>query len=99
MIIVLGSVTVREDTLEQALTLSHSHVARSRSEAGCISHNVNIDGENANRLVFVEQWQDMASLEKHFQVPESGEFVQAMAKLAEVAPELKIYQADEITRH
>jgi hypothetical protein len=41
----------------------------------------------------------MASLEKHFQVPESGEFIQAMAELAVVAPELKMYQADEITRH
>ena len=99
MILVLGSVTVREDALEEAVALSHSHVQRSRAEPGCISHAVHIDGENANRLVFVEHWQDMTSLEKHFQVPESGEFVQAMAKLAVVAPELKIYQADEITRH
>ena len=99
MIIVLGSVTVREEALEQAVAISHTHVQRSRGEAGCISHAVHIDGENPNRLKFVEQWQDMASLEKHFQVPESGEFVQAMAKLAIVAPELKIYQANEITRH
>lgn len=99
MIIVLGSVTVREDALEQAITLSHSHVTRSRSEPGCLSHAVHVDSENSHRLVFVEHWQDMASLEKHFQVPESGEFIQAMAKLAEVAPELKMYKADEITRH
>ena len=99
MIIVLGSVTVREDALEHAITLSHSHVARSRNEPGCISHAAHIDSENSNRLVFVEHWQDMASLEKHFQVPESGEFIQAMAELAILAPELKMYQADEITRH
>ena len=99
MIIVLGSVTVREDSLEQAVAISHTHVERSRGEPGCISHAVHIDATNANRLVFVEHWEDMASLEKHFQVPASGEFVQAMAKLAVVAPELKIYQADEITRH
>jgi quinol monooxygenase YgiN len=99
MIIVFGSVTVREDALEQAITLSHSHVTRSRNEPGCISHAVHIDSENSNRLVFVEHWQDMGSLEKHFQVPESGEFIQAMAELAVVAPELKMYQADEITRH
>ena len=53
MIIVLGSVTVREDALEQAITLSHRHVTRSRKEPGCISHVVHINSENSNRLVFV----------------------------------------------
>ena len=53
MIIVVGSVTVREDALEQAITLSHSHVTRSRKEPGCISHVVHINSENSNRLVFV----------------------------------------------
>ena len=99
MIIVLGSVTVREDALEHAITLSRSHVTRSRNGSRCISHAVHIGSENSNRLVFVEHWQYMTSLEKHFQVPESGEFIQAMAELAVVAPELNMYQSDEITQH
>ena len=99
MIIVIGSVTVRENSLESAVALSQEHVNRSRTEPGCISHAVHIDSENSNRLVFVEHWEDLSCLEKHFQVQASAEFVQAMAELAEVAPQLKIYQADEITRH
>ena len=99
MIIVTGSVKVSEDALEQAIKMSHSHVKRSRNEPGCISHDVHIDSENSNRLVLVEHWQDITSLEKHFQIPESGGFIQAIAELPVVAPELKIYLSDEITRH
>ena len=99
MIIVLGSVTVREESLEKALELSLQHVSRSRSEPGCISHAVHIDSEDTNRLMFVEQWQDMESLETHFQVPESAEFVAAMAEIGTVAPQLKIYNASELPRH
>ena len=94
MVIVIGNVTVREDTLEQALTLARAHVERSRTEPGCISHAVHIDTENPNHLVFLEQWQDMDALQQHFRVPESASFVSALGELA-----LKLYTADEVPRH
>jgi quinol monooxygenase YgiN len=99
MIIVIGSVTVRADAIEEALRLSQQHVNRSREEAGCISHGVHIDNEDPNRLVFVERWESMEHLEQHFQVAESGEFVGKMAELATVAPTMELYQADAIQRH
>ena len=36
MIIVLGSVVVRDGEFEKALVLSQEHVARSRREPGCV---------------------------------------------------------------
>ncbi|NKB35499.1 MAG: antibiotic biosynthesis monooxygenase [Pseudomonadales bacterium] len=99
MIIVIGSVTVREEALEDALELSLEHVKRSRQEPGCISHAVHIDSEDSNRLVFVERWEDMEHLEQHFRVPDSSEFVQNMATLATVAPTMELYQSDAIQRH
>ncbi|MDD9889876.1 MAG: putative quinol monooxygenase [Gammaproteobacteria bacterium] len=99
MIIVIGSVTVRADALAEALKLSQEHVERSRQEPGCISHGVNVDNEDPNRLVFIERWQDMEHLEQHFRVPESGEFVQQMAALATVAPTMDLYQSNVIQRH
>lgn len=99
MIIVIGSVTVRPETLEDALILSQAHVNRSRTEPGCISHGVHIDSEDPNRLIFVERWEDMEHLEQHFQVPESGEFVQEIAALATVAPTMELYQSSAIQRH
>jgi hypothetical protein len=54
MIIVLGSVVVREGRVNEALSLSQEHVARSRAEPGCIAHAVHQDAENPLRLVFIE---------------------------------------------
>ncbi|MCG8413059.1 MAG: antibiotic biosynthesis monooxygenase [Pseudomonadales bacterium] len=99
MVIVLGSVEIDENSLEQALELSQAHVNRSRQEPGCLSHGVHIDGEHGNRLVFIEQWQDMDALQQHFRVPESGEFVRELGKYATSDPELKIYNASEVPRH
>jgi quinol monooxygenase YgiN len=99
MVIVIGNVTVREDTLEQALTLARAHVERSRTEPGCISHAVHIDTENPSHLVFLEQWQDMDALQQHFRVPESASFVSALGELALEPPTLKLYTADEVPRH
>jgi len=96
MIIVLGSVTVRADGLEEALRLSREHVQRSRQEPGCIRHGVHRDAEDANRLVFVEHWETLELLQQHFRVPESGRFVAALAELAAVAPEMDLFEASEI---
>ena len=68
MIIVLGSIVARPDTFSEVLKLSQAHVARSRTEPGCLSHAVHQDTERAQRLVFVETWADRAALAAHFQV-------------------------------
>ena len=66
MIVVTGSVTAREDSLDEVRRLSLEHVHRSRGEPGCISHAVHVDCENPLRLVFVEQWADRAALSGTF---------------------------------
>jgi quinol monooxygenase YgiN len=58
MMLVTGSVTAREDSIDEALELSLDHVRRSRKEPGCISHAVHTDCENQLRLVFIENWVD-----------------------------------------
>jgi quinol monooxygenase YgiN len=94
VILVLGSVTTREGELDEALSLSQAHVRRSRAEPGCLAHAVHVDAENPNRLVFVEQWSDMAALKAHFKVPESRAFADALGALAAARPTLEIYQAE-----
>jgi quinol monooxygenase YgiN len=96
VILVLGSVTVQDGRLSEALALSQEHVTRSRAEPGCIAHAVHRDTENQNRLVFVEQWSDQAALAQHFRVPASGAFVRALTALATAPPSMSIYQATEL---
>ena len=96
MILVLGSVIVKEGGVSEALALSQEHVGRSRAEPGCVAHAVHIDAENPSRLVFVEQWSSEAALWEHFKVPASRAFARALAGLATEAPSMAIYETTPV---
>ena len=96
MVIVWGSIEALDDRIGEVLRLSHEHVRRSREEPGCVSHSVQIDAENQNRLIFFEEWESMPALQTHFQVPESVEFVKAVGKLAVGPPVMKLYEATQL---
>ena len=96
MILVIGSVTAQAGRYEEALALSQEHVARSRAEPGCAAHAVHRDTENPNRLVFVEEWLDQASLQQHFKVPASRAFAKALGELASQPPTLAVYEAAKL---
>ncbi|MGC2812981.1 MAG: putative quinol monooxygenase [Bradyrhizobium sp.] len=98
MILVTGSVTAREESVNEVRQLSLEHVHRSRNEPGCISHAVHIDCENPLRLVFVEQWADRAALLAHFAVPASRDFVRALQPLAATATTLEIFDAARLEK-
>jgi quinol monooxygenase YgiN len=93
VILVTGSVVVRPECVDEALGLSLEHVRRSRLEPGCRLHSVQVDAEDARRLVFLEVWADAAALRTHFEVPESGRFVTALTALAASPPEMQVYDA------
>lgn len=97
MILVTGSMTAREDSIQEARRLSLEHVHRSRKEPGCLSHAVHIDCENPFKLVFIEQWADRAALSTHFALPASRAFVRALRPLAAAATTLEIYDAAAIS--
>ena len=96
MVLVIGSVTLREGTIDEALALSLEHVRRSRSEPGCLSHAVHRDAEDPQRLVFVEEWADLPALQQHFQVPASRGFVKSLSALAAEPPQMSIHDARRI---
>jgi quinol monooxygenase YgiN len=98
MIVVTGSVTAREDSLDDIRKLSLDHVHRSRREPGCISHGVHTDCENRLRLVFIEQWADRAALSAHFALPASRDFVRALQPLAAASPTIEIYDATRLQK-
>ena len=98
MILVTGSVTAREDSIDEVRRLSLEHVHRSRLEPGCLSHAVHIDCENPLRLVFLEQWADRAALGTHFAVPASRDFVRALKSLAAGASTIEIFDATPVEK-
>ena len=98
MIIITGGAAIKPEYLAEAAALGVEHSARSRAEPGCIAHNCHVDAEDANRVVFVELWSDMAAVQVHFAVPESGAFVRQLGAIAVGRPEMKIFEAIEVRR-
>lgn len=97
MIIVTGTVKVREDALERALAVSLEHVRRSRTEHGCLTHSVHRDVEDPLTLVFFEQWADRDALDAHFKVSASNDFVAALRTLSTERPSMHIYEATPLS--
>ncbi|MFM5894109.1 MAG: putative quinol monooxygenase [Novosphingobium sp.] len=98
MIIITGSAIIHPEHVNEALELGVEHSVRSRGEPGCIAHNCHVDAENPQRIVFVEEWADMAAVKTHFAVPASGEFVRTLGGWAEGAPDMKLFEATELKR-
>ena len=96
MIIITGGAAIKPEHLAEAVALGIQHSARSRSEPGCIAHNCHIDAEDANRVVFVELWADLAAVQVHFAVPASGAFVRQLDAMAVGRPEIHLYEATEL---
>ena len=98
MVVITGDIVCRPDTFDEVLRLSREHVARSRAEPGCLSHAVHRDVEDPLRLVFFEEWADMAAVQAHFVVPASRAFGRALAGLAARPPTIQLYDATPIER-
>ncbi|MFC0589132.1 putative quinol monooxygenase [Novosphingobium aquiterrae] len=96
MIVITGSAVIRPEHMAEALALGIEHSARSRAEPGCVAHNCHVDAENPQRIVFVEEWADMAAVKTHFAVSESGAFVRALTAMAEGASVMNLYAAEVI---
>ena len=95
MIIVTGTIVARPDAIETAIEASRAHVERSRTEDGCISHEVAQDLHDAARLVFLERWRDREALRVHFSQPGSRTFIDAIGALVAEPPSMQIYTAVE----
>lgn len=96
MIVVLASIDIKAGYMEQGLTIASEHVARSRTETGCISHDVHIHAENKQQLVFVERWTSLEDLKTHFNVAGSQQFLQDIKTVAASEPVIEILQADTV---
>ena len=92
-----GSLTSRPETYDEVLRLSQEHVARSRLEPGCLSHDVHVDVADPLRLVFLERWVDRDALLAHFDVAASQQFVRDVRDLVAAPPTLDLYRAEPLS--
>jgi quinol monooxygenase YgiN len=82
VILVTGSLVAKPETLTELRQICIEHSGRSRTEPGCLSHDVHTDCENPLRLVFLERWADLDALRVHFGRSDARGFVKAARTLA-----------------
>ena len=90
MLVVTGTVTARPDTFTQLREAALAHVARSRTEPGCLKHSVHVDCEDPLKLFFYEEWADRAALDTHFAQSGSHAFMAAVRELSATSTRVKI---------
>ena len=93
MIIILGSITATDETIEDLARLGAEHSRRSRLEPGCLGHSASRDIENPLRIVFVERWVDMDAVRAHFAVKAAGDFVRTAMSMVSEPPTLELFDA------
>jgi quinol monooxygenase YgiN len=96
MLVVTGSFIAKAAHLNEARALSLEHTQRTRSEDGCLLFSLNIDAENANRMVFIECWRDMSALRVHLKLLECKRFAAQIELLAESIEPLTMYEAQQL---
>jgi quinol monooxygenase YgiN len=95
MLVVTGTVTARPESFEALRQAALDHVARSRTEPGCLTHGVAADCENPLRLVFYEEWADRAALDAHFAKAGSLAFMQAVRELSAASTRVRILPVED----
>jgi quinol monooxygenase YgiN len=95
VLVVTGTVTARPETFEALRRAALDHVARSRTEPGCLTHGVAADCEEPLRLVFYEEWADRAALDTHFAQTGSLAFMRAVRDLGAASTRVRILPVED----
>lgn len=74
MIYVVATLTIKPDSLDQAIAAGKPCVQATRQETGCIRYDLNVDVMDPTKLVFVEKWESREALEAHFSTPHLDDF-------------------------
>jgi quinol monooxygenase YgiN len=81
MIVVTGRVRVAPEDRERFLEVATEMCRRSREEPGCAGYRVYADLEQDERYVFVEEWADDDTLQRHFTEAHTGAFMSALVPM------------------
>ncbi len=83
MIKVVAQFFIRNGEVEKALTLGKELVLETRKENGCISYELCQSMKNGTHIAFIEEWENQAALDTHFQTPHFMDLVPKLLALTE----------------
>jgi len=81
MIKVVAQFFIRNGEMERALTLGKELVLETRKESGCVSYELCQSLKNDTHIAFIEEWENQAALDAHFQTPHFTDLVPKLLAL------------------
>lgn len=81
MIIVQGSIPVRPERRDQALSMAKYMVEASRAERGCLSYDFYVGLADPNTLMLFQEWESLDALQSHFATKHMDDFLQQLPEI------------------
>ncbi len=92
MIVIAGSVRVKEGALDRMISDASAMAVASRAEDGCVDYRFSVDLEDPNVVRLFECWRDQKVLEEHFSTPHFAHFSTAIEGAIEDRADLVRYE-------
>ena len=94
MLLVIGTIRLPPDRLEQAKPVMQRMIQASRAEPGCLGYSYAQDVLDAGLIHISEAWSDRAALEAHFKSAHIAEWRASWAELGISDRKLTLYTTD-----
>ncbi len=88
---ILARITVKPEAAETAKGILMELLAKSRTEAGCVSYALYQQAEAPHVFQTVEEWRDKAEADAHMATPHVGAAIAAATALFAMPPEILAY--------
>jgi len=95
MIMVLGTVKLAPEKLDDARPAMEKMVAASRAEPGCIAYSYAQDVLDPETIHVVEKWRDRQALTEHFGTAHMAEWRGVMGSLGLSGRDLRVFESDD----
>lgn len=96
MIVVIARVFVKPDKKAELLALAKDVIATTQTEEGCISYLLLDNSYDPGACMFVEEWADLPSLQKHASAPHIAEWRKQSRDFLSAKTLITVYQGEEV---
>ncbi|WP_027056806.1 putative quinol monooxygenase [Mesorhizobium erdmanii] len=95
MLLIIGTIRLPPDRLEDAKPAMERMISGSRAEDGCLEYSYARDVLDAGLIRVTEVWRDKASLDAHFRSPHIADWRSSWPTLGIGERNLVLYEAGE----
>ncbi len=95
MIIIVAKSIIKEEKIEEYITMAKELINESKKEKGCKFYKLHKDIENKNILTFIEGWENKEAINNHNETVHFKIIVPKLKELQEKDSEVNLYKVIE----